>query len=45
MPHVLRLLFWSIGLAFVAWIFRIILNDEDSLEQETIVSRIRKSGF
>jgi hypothetical protein len=45
MPQVVRFLFRSVGLAFFAWIVKIVFDDEEALSPETLVSRIRKSGF
>ncbi len=45
MPHVFRLLFWSVGVAIIAWVLKLIFDDEKALTPEALVSRIRNSGF
>ncbi len=44
MAHVIRFMIWSIGLACIAWFIRLLSHD-DVPTPETLVSRLRKSGF
>ncbi|MBN1577662.1 MAG: hypothetical protein JW913_13970 [Chitinispirillaceae bacterium] len=45
MPHVFKLFLWSICLAFVALALKLLFDEERAVSPETMVSRIRNSGF
>ena len=40
-----KFVLWSVVVACIAWVFKLLLDEEDSFAPETVVSRIRSSGF